>query len=217
MDRERLRERARTLGVATGALTEQQELDLAFVPGLSTSDRVTDLSGRGIGMDVVRGAIEGLRGSVHLASRPGEGVSVTLRLPLALSIIQGLAVSVGEEICLLPLDHVIECAEIEPERTTTSIEGGVVQLRGDALPYLDLARRLGIPSQAAERPSVVVVEQEGRRAGLAVRALHGEVKTVIKPLGRLFAGVAGIAGSAVLGDGRVALVIDVRGLLRAAL
>ena len=217
MDADQLLERGRRLGVETAGLGEQQVLELAFVPGLTTTDEANDLSGRGIGMDVVRGAIEGLRGSVHLTSRPGQGVTVTLRLPLALSIIQGLAVSVGDEICLLPLDHVVECAELEPDRTTASEDGGLFQLRGDPLPYLDLARRLGIAGRPGGRPSIVVVEQEGQRAGLAVHALHGEVKTVIKPLGRLFAKVSGIAGSAILGDGRVALVVDVRGLLRAAL
>jgi two-component system chemotaxis sensor kinase CheA len=111
---------------------------------------------------------------------------------------------------------VVECVRLDPERVVASTHGGVLELRGEALPYLDLGVKLGLSDGRERHASVVVVEQDGRRAGLAVAALHGEVQTVIKPLGRLFEAVRGVAGSAVLGDGRIALVVDVRGLLRAA-
>jgi len=216
LDRERLLERGRRLGLPTAGLADEDILELAFAPGLSTAERVTDLSGRGIGMDVVRRTIEAMRGSVSLASVPGRGATVTLRVPLALSIIQGLAMGVGGEICVLPLDHVVECVELDAARVVASAHGGVLELRGEALPFLDLGCGLGFSRDAALRPRVVVVEHDGRRAGLAVASLIGEVQTVIKPLGRLFETVRGIAGSAVLGDGRIALVVDVRGLMRAA-
>jgi two-component system chemotaxis sensor kinase CheA len=216
LDRERLLERGKKLGLPTSGLSDAEILELAFAPGLSTAERITDLSGRGIGMDVVRRTIEGMRGSVVLTSVAGQGATVTLRVPLALSIIQGLAVGVGGETCVLPLDHVVECVELDDERVVQSPQGGVLELRGEALPFVDLGCRLGLARENAPRPSVVVVQQDGKRAGLAVTALYGEVQTVIKPLGRLFETVKGIAGSAVLGDGRIALVVDVRGLMRAA-
>jgi two-component system, chemotaxis family, sensor kinase CheA len=130
--------------------------------------------------------------------------------------VQGLAVGVEGETYVLPLDHVIECVELERERSVASSVGGVLELRGEALPYLSLARAVGAREDAGAHANVVVVEQDGRRAGLAVDHLHGEVQTVIKPFGSLLDGVRGFAGSALLADGRVALVVDVRGLLRSA-
>jgi two-component system chemotaxis sensor kinase CheA len=128
--------------------------------------------------------------------------------------VAGLAVGVGGETCVLPLDHVVECVDLARDRVVAAPEGGVLELRGDALPFLELGSRLGLGTRVSARPSIVVVEHEGRRAGLAVDALIGEVETVIKPLPRLCEGVRGLAGSAVLADGRVALVVDVPGLMR---
>jgi two-component system, chemotaxis family, sensor kinase CheA len=216
MSRERLIERGRALGLDVAGLDDEHVWDLAFAPGLSTAAKVTDLSGRGIGMDVVRRTIESLRGSVTLASVPGAGVTVAIRLPLTLSIVQGLAVGIDDDTYILPLDHVVECVDLEADRVIESVQGGVLELRGEALPYLSLARAVGARADGEGHTSVVVVEQGGRRAGLAVDRLHGEVQTVIKPLGSLFDRVRGLTGSALLADGRVALVVDVRGLLRAA-
>jgi len=213
--RDALLERGRALGVAVDGLSDAQIWELAFVPGLSTATRVTDLSGRGIGMDVVRRTLEAMRGGVRLASVDGRGVTASLCLPLTLSILQGLAVGVGGDVYVLPLDHVVECVDLAGDRAIRSVQGGVVELRGEALPYLSLARSLG--SEGGRAPGrIVVVEHDGTRAGLAVDCLHGEVQTVIKPLGPLLDRVHGLTGSALLADGRVALVVDVRGLLRAA-
>ncbi len=214
MDRDRLRARAAAMGLAVEGLADHEVLELAFVSGLSTAERVGSLSGRGIGMDVVRSEIESLRGSVQVRTAPGAGVTVTMRLPLALSIIQGLAVDVGDEVFVVPLDNVVECVELDHERAVRSREGGVLELRGEALPYLGLGARLGGGALGGPRPAVVVVEHDGRRAGLEVDDLRGEVQAVIKPIGRLFERVQGIAGSAVLNDGRLALVIDVQSLMR---
>ena len=216
LSRERLLERGRALGLSVDESRDDAVWELAFAPGLSTARQVTDLSGRGIGMDVVRRTIEGMRGSVTLSSRAGRGVTATIRLPLTLSIVQGLAVGVEGETYVLPLDHVVECLELERDRSVTSAIGGVLELRGEPLPFVSLARAVGAREDAGSHHNVVVVEQDGRRAGLAVDRLHGEVQTVIKPLGSLLDGVRGLAGSALLADGRVALVVDVRGLLRAA-
>jgi two-component system chemotaxis sensor kinase CheA len=216
LDRERLLARGRALGLTVDERSDEAVWALAFAPGLSTADGVSDLSGRGIGMDVVRRVIEALRGHVRLTSRAGAGVTVTLRLPLTLSIVQGLAVEVTPETIVVPVESVRECVTLDPGRVVASLAGGVLELRGEALPFLDLGRALGFSAPAAAATRVVVVEEEGRRAGLAVHAFHQEIQTVIRPLGPLFAGVTGLAGSAILGDGRVALVADVRALLRAS-
>jgi two-component system chemotaxis sensor kinase CheA len=212
MNRERLLARAAAMGLPVTDLDDAAVWELAFASGLSTAEQVGDLSGRGIGMDVVRRGIEALRGSVRLRSEPGAGVTVTLRLPLALSIIQGLTVGIADEMFVLPLDSVIECVHLDAERAMRAPDGGVLELRGDPLPFLRLGNRLGRNTGAGR--AVVVVEHDGQRVGLAVDELCGEIQTVIKPIGRMFERVQGIGGSAVLGDGRLALVVDVRGLLR---
>jgi two-component system chemotaxis sensor kinase CheA len=216
LDRAALIARAAALGIDATDFDDEQIGKLAFAPGLSTAPQVGDLSGRGVGMDVVRRAIEGLRGSVHLRGVPDAGVTVTLRLPLALSIMQGLAVGIDDQTYVLPLDNVVECVSLDRARAIEAPHGGVLELRGDALPYLDVGHQLGVAGRRGRGGSVVVVEHDGRRAGLQVDELRGEIQTVIRPVGRLFEHVRGVAGSAILGDGQLALVVDVRGLVRAA-
>jgi two-component system chemotaxis sensor kinase CheA len=165
-------------------------------------------------MDVVRRSVESLRGTVALSSRTGRGVTVSLRMPITLALIQGFGVRVGDETYILPLDSILECVHLDPERAMPSELGGVLELRGRPLPYLDLARRFGTPRRATERHAVVVLEHGGVRAGLEVDGLVGEVQTVIKPLGSPLAEQNVASGSAVLPDGKVALVLDVGSLLR---
>jgi len=208
LDVKGLLDKAKELGLSASAP------ELAFAPGLSTSAEVTRLSGRGIGMDVVRRAIENLRGSVSLDSRPGKGVTVTIRVPLTVAVIQGFAVHVAGEIYILPLDAVRECLDFDVESSVASDVGGVIELRGHALPFVALNRQLGAPASNAARQSIVVLEHAGERAGLQVDGLLGEVQTVIKPLGPLFDRLAEVAGAAILPDGRVSLVLDVANLLR---
>ncbi|HEX6765301.1 MAG TPA: chemotaxis protein CheW, partial [Polyangiaceae bacterium] len=172
------------------------------------------LSGRGIGMDVVRRSVESLRGSVSVESESGRGVTVSLKLPLTLALIQGFGVRIGDETYILPLDSIIECVHLDTERVMLSELGGVLELRGRPLPYLDLGRRFRTPSRGSERHAIVVLEHAGVRAGVEVDALIGEVQTVIKPLGNPLAEQTVASGSAVLPDGRVALVLDVGSLLR---
>jgi two-component system chemotaxis sensor kinase CheA len=216
LDEERLREKARELGINT-SLTDSDDQalhDLMFLPGLSTAREVTDISGRGIGMDVVRRSIEGLRGTISLQSQPGAGLTVSIRLPLSLALIQGFGVQVGPERYIVPVDSVRECLDLEQDRALASKDGGVIELRGKPLPFVDLAALLGASRSSQARRSIVVLEHAGRRAGLDVDGLLGEVQTVIKPLGPLFAASQNVAGSAVLHDGSVALVLDVGSLLR---
>jgi two-component system chemotaxis sensor kinase CheA len=164
-------------------------------------------------MDVVRRTVEALRGSAGITSRAGQGATVALRMPLTLAIIEGFRVGVGVETYVVPLDSVLECIEL-PTAECARDGRGVLNLRGEALPFVRLRELFRLGGQAPSRENVVVVTHDGRKAGLAVDALYGDSQTVIKPLGRLFQDIRGISGSAILGDGRIALILDVPNLLR---
>jgi two-component system chemotaxis sensor kinase CheA len=213
---ERLQEKARALGLEPERMTVEELEELVFLPGLSTADTVTEVSGRGVGMDVVRRGVESMRGQVTLCSVEGQGTTVTLRVPLTLATIQGFAVGVGGETYVLPLEAVQECLELPAERCGQA-GGGVLNLRGRVLPYLRLRDVLGVEAPGPGRESVVVLGHGGGRAGLVVDTLHGEGQHVLKPLGRLFRDVPGVSGSTILGSGQVGLVLDVPTLLRAAI
>jgi two-component system chemotaxis sensor kinase CheA len=196
-------------------LSDQEIFNFIYEPGFSTRDQVTEVSGRGVGMDVVRRNVEALRGSISVESGAGRGTDITLRLPLTLAIIDGFKVEVSGEVYILPLEAVAECLELpagEPQG-----RAGVLNLRGKPLPYLRLREHFALGGTAPARENVVVVQHAGTSVGLAVDALVGESQTVLKPLGRLFQAVRGVSGSAILGDGRVALILDVAALLREAL
>ncbi|HZX81330.1 MAG TPA: chemotaxis protein CheA [Lysobacter sp.] len=217
LDRARIHAKAveRGLVPAGAMLTDHETFQLIFEPGFSTAAQVTNLSGRGVGMDVVRRNITDLRGSIEIESIAGQGTTVRIRLPLTLAIIDGFLVGVGDAAFVLPLDRVVECIEM-PEALRP--EQGVLDLRGQALPLIRLREQLGIETTPrTRRQNVVVVDCSGRRAGLVVDALLGEFQTVIKPLGALFARLRGISGSTILGSGEVALILDVPELLDAAL
>ena len=184
-------------------------------PGFSTAERVTDLSGRGVGLDVVRRQLASLRGEVTLQSGEGVGSTLTLRLPLTLAIIDGFYVGVGDQIYVVPLSAVHECIELA-DGGRDDADSGIVSFRGEPLPYLKLRRRFGERGREAARQSVVVIRHDGLTAGLAVDALHGEGQTVVKPLGPLLSSVPGISGSTITADGSVALILDVPALLRDA-
>jgi len=218
LDRERIEARARALGLLREGeqAPDGRLFDLVFVPGLTTAGRVTELSGRGIGMDVVKRNVEALRGSVSVRSVEGAGCSVTMRLPLSLSILDGFSVGVGADVFILPLESVVECVEHE-EDARGARSAGVINLRGHPLPYLRLRDLFAAEGPRPARESMVVVTWGGQQAGFVVDALLGHGQTVIKPLGKLFQRIAGISGSAILGNGRVALILDVAGLLERAL
>lgn len=218
LDRARIAAKAAALGLLEDPARATDE-DLAraiFEPGFSTSEQVTDLSGRGVGMDVVRRNVEALRGSATVASTPGRGTTITMRVPLTLAIIQGFRVGVADQTYILPLDSVVECLEL-PREDDGGAPTGVVAVRGKALPFLRLRSLFGLRGGAAGRENVVVMRHGSSTAGLAVDDLQGESSTVIKPLGTMFKDVPGVSGSSILGDGRVALILDVGGLLRETL
>jgi len=214
LDRERILKKAVKLGlVSEGAQPRDEEVfGFIFAPGFSTAEKVTDVSGRGVGMDVVRRNVEAMRGSVTVASELGHGTTVTMRFPLTLAIIQGFRVIVAGEVFILPLDVVAECVELPPGQGPG--RQGLIDLRGRPLPYLRLRDHFGLHGSPPARESIVVVRHAGSLVGLAVDALLGESQTVIKPLSRVFQGLKGMAGSSILGDGRVALILDVASLLR---
>ena len=214
-DRARILEKAKRVGLLSGKdeIRDQDLYNLVFQAGFTTAESVTELSGRGVGLDVVRRNIDNLRGTVEISSTAGKGSTVTMRLPLTLAIIEGFSVRVGSETFVVPLEHVTECTEL-PAGQRNSEASGILSLRGTALPYVRLRRVFGVSGQAPKRENIVVVKINDFRAGIAVDELLGGMQTVVKPLGRAFRAAAGIAGSTVLGDGRVGLIIDVPSLLR---
>jgi two-component system, chemotaxis family, sensor kinase CheA len=155
-----------------------------------------------------------VRGTIALSSVEGVGTTVTLRLPLTVAIVPGFAVGVGEETYVVPLDSVVECLELPAEESRSRRPTGVLSLRGQPMPYVRLRDQLGCAGSPPDREHVLVVHHEGGRTGLAVDALLGESQAVLKPLGRLVGDVPGISGAAVLGGGRVGLVLDVAGLVQ---
>jgi two-component system chemotaxis sensor kinase CheA len=193
-------------------------LKLIFEPGFSTAEKVTNLSGRGVGMDVVRRNIEALRGSVLLTSEAGQGSTIEIRLPLTLAIIDGFLIGVGDSRFIFPLDAVVEVIENRPTATELDASGrGVVELRGQVLPVVSLRTLYALGQDAPERVSVVVIQSGGQRFGVLVDLLLGQHQTVIKPLGRMFRSLRGMSGSSILGNGDVALIFDVASLSQLAM
>lgn len=217
LNRDRILAKAREKGLiqAGDVLSDSEVWSLIFEPGFSTADQVSNLSGRGVGMDVVRRNIEALRGTVEIESHAGQGSTFRIRLPLTLAIIDGFLMGVGPSHYVVPLDMVLECVELHRASGATN-NTGYINLRGEVLPLLRISEHFSLEEAAARRQNVVVVNAVGRKAGLVVDELKGEFQAVIKPLGRLFEQVRGISGSTILGSGEVALVLDVPSLLESA-
>ena len=219
LDTEKILKKARERGLVPEGqnLSENEIFFLIFEPGFSTAQTVTDVSGRGVGMDVVRRQIQGLRGRIEIQSVRGRGATFLLRLPLTLAIIDGLIVGVGAERYIMPINSVREMLRPTAEMIFT-MEGRaeMAMVRGELLPIVRLNRRFGIEG-ARQNPweaLLVVVEAQGRRFCLLVDEMLGKQEVVIKSLGDTFRQVSGISGGAILGDGRVGLILDVNGVLR---
>ncbi|CAM3197072.1 CheA signal transduction histidine kinase [Ectopseudomonas mendocina] len=191
-------------------LAEKDIFNLIFEPGFSTAEQISNLSGRGVGMDVVKRNITALRGTVELDSQPGNGTCVRIRLPLTLAIIDGFLIGIGNSSYVVPLDMVEECIE-QPSDDLDNLDQ--LDLRGDVLPFIRLRNLFEEASPRPRRENVVVVSYAGVRAGLVVDQLHGEFQTVIKPLGKVFGQVSALSGFTILGSGAVALILDIPGLL----
>jgi two-component system chemotaxis sensor kinase CheA len=219
IQRDKVLQRAWDRGLVERGVTplDADVLKLIFEAGFSTAEKVTNLSGRGVGMDVVRRNIEALRGSVNIASEPGQGSCIEIRLPLTLAIIDGFLVGVGPSKFIFPLDAVVEVIENRSSATTPDARGrSVVELRGQVLPVVNLRTLYGLDSAQPERSSVVVVRSGAQRYGVMVDALLGQHQTVIKPLGRMFHSLRGMSGSSILGSGEVALIFDANSLCQLA-
>jgi two-component system chemotaxis sensor kinase CheA len=217
LSRARILAKARAMGLvrSDGAdLTDDDVFRLVLAPGFSTVDTVTDLSGRGVGMDVVARAVGALGGRLEIASRERTGTTMSLRVPLSLSLVDGFTVDAGQETYVVPLESVRECVELPRDVGHELDEAGVLSLRGAALPFVRLRTLFGRAGGPADRESVVVVEHDGLRAGLAVDVLHGRRQAVMKPLADVLRGSHVVTGTTLLGDGRVALVLDVPAILR---
>jgi len=219
IQRQRVLDRAWERGLVEPGVVPDDEaiLRLIFTPGFSTAEKVTNLSGRGVGMDVVKRNIEALRGTVTLYSEPGAGSRIEIRLPLTLAIIDGFLIGVGRSKFILPLDAVVEVIETGPTISPLDAAGrGVVELRGQVLPVVSLRNLYALDCTAPERSSVVVLRAGNRRYGVLVDQLLGQHQTVIKPLARMFRSLRGMSGSSILGNGEVALIFDVNSLCQLA-
>lgn len=214
LNRDRIRARAEERGIiAPGQELNDLDIDeLLFAPGFSTSENVTSVSGRGVGMDVVRREIEGLGGTVSIHSSPGEGTSIELAIPLTLAIIEGLLVQVGEAMYVFPLSAVGECIEISHQERINNGKRHFVANRGEVLPYVVLRDVFGVSDSVPEIEQIVVVNSQGEDIGFVVDEVIGDHQTVIKNLGRLYRHIEGISGATILGDGSVALILDVQKL-----
>ena len=224
LDRDRILRKAAERGIAMPEHpTDAQVWDLVFAPGFSTADQLTDLSGRGVGMDVVRKNIAALGGHVEIRSRAGQGTTVAIRLPLTMAIVDGMSVAVGDEVFIVPLSMVIESLLPAPaDIRTIAGEARVLRVRDDYLPLLDLASQYGLPAatraggEQAPPRIAVVVEADGRRLALEVDELLGQQQVVVKNLESNYRRIAGVSGATILGDGRVALIVDAGGLAQSA-
>jgi len=216
MDAEAIRSKAVRKGLIaeSSELSERQILNLIFEPGFSTSEEVTDISGRGVGMDVVKKNIDALRGSVEVTSEPGRGSTITVTLPLTLAIIDGLQVRVGEEYYIVPLSAVNECVELTSEEKNKNRAGRLIPLRESLVPYIRLRELFHVDGSTPDIEQVVLVASREATVGLAVDEVIGQQQTVIKNLGRIYRDVRGISGATIKGDGGIALIIDVDPLVR---
>ena len=195
-------------------LSEREIFNLILAPGFTTSGNVTSVSGRGVGMDVVKKAVDSLRGKMQIDSLPGEGTTVTLSLPLTLAIIEGLLVKVGADTFVMPLSIVEECIELSEKERQQSHGRNLAQVRGQIVPYIRLRDQFVINGSEPAIQQIVIANTEGRRVGFAVDSVIGEHQTVIKSLGKFYHGVNGISGATILGDGSVALILDVPQIVR---
>jgi two-component system, chemotaxis family, sensor kinase CheA len=221
MDPARLRAAAVAGGAITAdaaaAMSDREALLLCCLPGVSTAETVTDLSGRGVGMDAVRRTVEGLGGTLEVESTPGAGTRITFRLPLTVAVQPVLLVRVGDEILGLPIAKVHGAAQVELSRLDRSRGGPVLAYDGELVPVHDLGRLLGFPDGRPRDERAVVVAEGGEagRIGLAVDALLGQQEAVLKPLGSPLENVPGISAVTVLGNGRPVFILDVQRLLAA--
>ena len=218
MDAERMRQKAVEKGLFTpeqaARAGEREILDLIFTPGFSTAGQVSDISGRGVGMDIVRSQIEQINGSVEFTTVPGKGTTFIIKLPLTLAIIRALMIALGDHVYAFPLTNVVETLAVKPEEIRRIRHAEAVVVRGRVLPLVRLARLFQEEGREEGRHSVVVLGSGDRKVGVVVDRLIGEQEIVIKSLGGYLGQVPGLSGATILGDGRVALIVDARSIVK---
>jgi two-component system chemotaxis sensor kinase CheA len=215
--RDRILARARKLGLvgdAGASLTDAEVYRLALAHGFSTAETVTELSGRGVGMDVVARAVEALRGTIAIASDAGAGSTITITVPLTLSLVEGFTVDVASESYVVPLESVRGCIELPRGAAEADEASGVLSVDGAPLPFVRLRGLFQLGGERPARENLLLVEHDGRRAGIAVDSLRGQGQTVMKPLAGVLRRSDAVTGTTLLGDGRVALILDVAAILR---
>jgi two-component system, chemotaxis family, sensor kinase CheA len=216
LDPDLLRQKAIEKGLIQpdSELTDKEAYQLIFDAGFSTSKTVTNISGRGVGMDVVRRSIDNLRGSIDISSTLGVGSSITLKLPLTLAIIEGLLIKVGDELYVLPLATVEECVELSEANVTNSHGRHVINVRDEIVPYIRLRDRFNIDGERPKIEQIIISEVDESRVGFVVDDVIGQHQTVIKSLGNNFSHSPEFSGATILGDGSVALILDLREMVR---
>lgn len=216
LDKDAIRSKAVALGwlAADTEIPEKELFAFIMAPGFSTASEITSVSGRGVGMDVVKKAIEALRGSIELDSQKGVGTTITIKLPLTLAIIEGLLVTIKDDFFVLPLAVVTECVELTRQDVANSHGHNIANVRGEIVPYIPLRERFRIYGEPPAIEQIVITEMDSNRVGFIVDHVIGEQQTVIKSLGRIYHNVEGISGATILGDGTVALILDVPRLMQ---
>ncbi|MDD2309867.1 MAG: chemotaxis protein CheA [Desulfuromonadaceae bacterium] len=217
LDRDRIRAKAVERGLlsATAEVSDKEIYAQIFAPGFSTAEKVTSVSGRGVGMDVVKRGIDSLRGSIGVDSIRGAGTTITLKIPLTLAIIDSLLVKIGKDHFVLPLAAVEECVELTAEDVKNSHGRNLANVRGAIIPYIPLREHFRITDQRPEIEQIVIADIHGTKVGFVVDHVVGEHQTVIKSLGKMYRDVKGVSGATILGDGTVALILDMGVLLQA--
>lgn len=212
LDKEVIKEKAIKLGLIseTAEPTDSELFSMIFAAGFSTAKKITNVSGRGVGMDVVKRAIIALRGTVEVNSEKGKGTTITLKLPLTLAIIDGLLVKVEDDHYVLPLSAVEECLELSQEDIDNSHGRNIVNVRGSIVPYISLRERFNITSKRPNIEQIVVAGINNNRVGFVVDQVFGQHQTVLKSLGNFYKNIEGISGATILGDGTVALILDIK-------
>jgi two-component system, chemotaxis family, sensor kinase CheA len=221
LDKARILAKARSRGIvgANDVLTDEQTYELIFLPGFSTAEKTTEVSGRGVGMDVVRQRVKELGGAVDIRSERGRGSRFLITLPLTLAIVDGQSVMVGSECYIVPLTSIVESLQLKTQQVSRpSGAGELFSFRGDYLPLVRLHELFGIEprSRSLQDGLVVVAEGDSKRIGLFVDELLGQQQVVIKSMESNYGHIEGVAGATILGDGSVSLILDVAGLVRAA-
>ena len=197
-------------------LPEKDIFALILQAGFSTAEKVTNVSGRGVGMDVVKRSIEALRGTIDISSKRGVGTTITLKIPLTLAIIDGLLVKIGQEVFVVPLSLVEECVELTAEDIEKAHGRHIANVRGEIIPYINLRDKFSINGGKPDIEQIVIAEVDDNRVGFVVDDVIGEHQTVIKALGKFYRDVEGVSGATILGDGTVALILDIPKLVQSA-